>query len=57
MTPLNRHFLENLLTDFHEPLAEDVKLMLDRVLKVLCRYLLLFLAEMREGKESAPSPS
>ena len=43
MTSLKCNFLKNLLTDFSEILAEDVKLMTVKVLEVSRRYLPLFL--------------
>ena len=44
ITSLKRHFLKKISTDFSETLLEDVKLMLDKVLKVLRRYLMSFLS-------------
>ena len=40
--PLKRHFLKKFLIGFSELLLGDVKLMLDKVLKVFRRYLLSF---------------
>ena len=49
---LKRHFLKNFLTDFSEILVEDVKLMLEKVLKVSRRYLpQFFLATERKSAE------
>ena len=53
MTSLKRDFLKKkFLTDFPEILAEDVKLVTDKVLKVSRRYLLSFLSyrESRGGE-------
>ena len=58
MTSLKRHFLKNFSTDFSEILLEDVKLMLDKVLKVSCRYLMSFLSyrENTGGGNIYPPP-
>ena len=50
MASLKHHFINNFLTDFSEILEEDVKLMLNKVLKVLCRHLLALLS-YRENME------
>ena len=44
MTSLKHHFVKNFATDFPEIFVEDIRLMPDKVLKVLRRYLLSFLS-------------
>ena len=56
---LKRHFLKKISTDFSKILLVDVKLMLDKLLKILQRYLLLFLSyrENTGGGKIYPPPS
>ena len=49
--PLKRHFLKNFLIGFSELLVGDVKLMLDKVLKVFRRYLLSFSSYRKKNTE------
>ena len=61
MTSLKRHFLKNFSTDFSEIFVVNAKLMLEKVLKISCRYLLLILSyrgnPVRGGRISPPPPS
>ena len=58
MTALKRHFHKTLPTDFSEILMEDVKSMLNTVLRFSCRYLpsLLFFS-YRESQGSGQTPA
>ena len=60
MTSLKRHFLKNVSTDFSDFFLADVKLMLEKVMKVLRRYLLLFLSYRENpagGQNLTPPPA
>ena len=59
MTSLKHHFLKNFSMDFSEILEVDIRLMLDKVLKVLPRYRLSLLSYRgnREGANIHSPPS
>ena len=56
ITSLKRHFLKTFWTDVSEVWVADLKLMLGKVLNVLCRYLPPFFELSRKAGRGAESP-